>query len=160
MRRIAFYLLYLSLFRVRSGAQERPHPVSASGETTIKENLSGQKAVVYLRTWAVPVQLTDKGVSFPQCTDSRIPCSLTEKLIVSLNGIPIFMPRSAYADLGDVSTIEMIRRKSSIELLVRGGDASEAYTAKLICKDGKLVARKLYSAEDGTRPLQISHYFK
>ncbi len=78
---------------------------------------------------------------------------------MSINGTAIPLPKSAYADLGDVSTVELKRDARSIVLLVHGGDASESYMAKLIFQHGALIKRELYSSEDSAHPVEISRYF-
>lgn len=159
MQRVRFCFLYLWLCCSCPAIQAQTHRVQVDGETTVRQNIGRQEIVASLRTWSVPEQLRKTGVSFAQCSGSRVPCLLTEKMAVSINGTAIPLPRSAYADLGDVSTVELKSADYSIVLLVHGGDASESYMAKLIFERGALIKRELYSSEDSAHPVEISRYF-
>lgn len=89
-----------------------------------------------------------------------MPCSLTEQIRVLVNAKEVFIPRSAYADLGDISTAELTIRNGLIMLTVKGGDASESYVAELLFRHERLSERRLYSGENTKRPLEVSRYYQ
>ena len=72
----------------------------------------------------------------------------------------MFIPRSAYADLGDITTAELLRVITNVTLTIRGGDASESYVAELLLGKDGLAERRLYSGEDEQHPLQVTHYYQ
>ena len=136
------------------------HPVQGNGKTLIQEKVARQAVIVSVITMTIPKQILETGMSLPQCTGSRIPCSLTEAMRVSLNGTAAVLPRSAYADLGDLSSLELKGEGHSIVLVLKGGDASESYMAKLMFDHGALIRRELFSSEDSAHPMEISRYFR
>jgi hypothetical protein len=71
----------------------------------------------------------------------------------------VFIPRSAYADLGDIETAKLNVSNGRMTLTITGGDASEAYVAKLFFDRQRVLERRLYSGEDDTHPLEVSHYY-
>ncbi len=102
---------------------------------------------------------TRDGRRFAQCTKSRIPCSLTEAIRVTIAGKETPLPRSAFADLGDISDAQITLKGHRVVLVIRGGDASESYIAKLSFIKGRLVERRMFSSEDSSHPFEISRYF-
>jgi hypothetical protein len=142
-------------------AQGRGSKVAPSGETTVSAALGKTKAEASFRTSTVQVSGTqEKHRRFAQCTYSRIPCSLTEQVRVLIDGSEVFIPRSAYADLGDITTAEFAMNDNRVTLTIRGGDASESYVAKLLFGKDGLTERRLYSGEDEQHPLQVTHYYQ
>jgi len=89
-----------------------------------------------------------------------MPCSLTEEIRVLVNAKEVFIPRSAYADLGDISTAELTMRNGLMMLTITGGDASESYVAELRFRHDRLLERRLYSGENTKRPLEVSRYYQ
>lgn len=142
-------------------AQSRGSKVAPSGETTISAALGKTKVEALFRTSTVQISGTEeKNRRFAQCTYSRIPCILTEQVRVLIDGGEVFIPRSAYSDLGDISTAEWSTSDGRKMLTIHGGDASESYIAKLLFGKGRLSERRLYSGEDAEHPLEVSHYFQ
>lgn len=142
-------------------AQSRGSRVTPSGETRVSAVLGKIKAEATFRTSTVQISGTEeKNRRFAQCTYSRIPCSLTEQVRVLIDGNEVFIPRSAYADLGDITSAEFATTDNQVTLTIRGGDASESYVAKLLFRKDGLAERRLYSGEDDQHPLQVTHYYQ
>jgi hypothetical protein len=142
-------------------AQNRDLSVAHSGKTSISALLGKTKAEAVFRTSTVQISGTgEKNRRFVQCTYSRTPCSLTEQVRILLDGNEVFVPRSAYADLGDISTAELTMIDGKMMLTIKGGDASESYVARLLFGKEGLSERRLYSGEDVEHPLEICHYFQ
>jgi hypothetical protein len=142
-------------------AQSRGSKVAPSGETRVSAVLGKRKTEATFRTSTVQISATEeKNRRFAQCTYSRIPCSLTEQVRVLIDGNEVFIPRSAYADLGDITSAEFATTDSLVALTIRGGDASESYVAKLLFGKDGLAERRLYSGEDEQHPLQVTHYYQ
>lgn len=135
--------------------------IAPSGETTVSATLGKMKADVIFRTSIVHISDTEeKNRRFVQCTYSKIPCSLTERIRLLLDGNEVFIPRSAYSDLGDVSIAEFTMSGGKMMLTIKGGDASESYIAVLLFDKSGLLERRFYSGEDTEHPLEVSHYFQ
>lgn len=142
-------------------AQSRGSKVTPSGETRVSAVLGKTKAEATFRTSTVQISgAEEKNRRFAQCTYSRIPCSLTEQVRVRIDGSDVFIPRSAYADLGDITSAELAGSDNRVTLTIRGGDASESYVAKLLFGKDGLAERRLYSGEDEQHPLQVTHYYQ
>lgn len=141
-------------------AQTHAVKVAPNGETTLSAVLGTKRVEVGFRTATVQISLGKMGKNkFVQCTYSRVPCSLTEQIRLQVGGNDVFIPRSAYADLGDISTAQLTTHADLVTLTIHGGDASESYIAELIFNKQRLLERKIYSGEDPNDPLEISHFY-
>jgi len=141
-------------------AQNHGSRIAPSGETRVTATLGKIRLQAIFRTSIVQVTNTDENNRrFVQCTYSRFPCSLTDQIRVLVDAKEVFVPRSAYADLGDIVTAEWTMERGQVELVIKGGDASESYIARLVLSKGKVSERRVYSGEDPTRPLEIDHYY-
>lgn len=141
-------------------AQTHAVKVAPSGETTLSAALGTKTIKAEFRTATVQISLNEANErKFVQCTYSRVPCSLTEHIHLQIGGSDVFIPRSAYADLGDISTARLTTHADRVTLTIPGGDASESYIAELIFNSDRLLERKLYSGEDPNDPLEVSHYY-
>lgn len=135
--------------------------VASSGETKLSSVVGKIKIEVVFQTSITPASNNEhENRRFVQCTYSRIPCSLTDSIRVSIDGKEIFIPRSAFADLGDISTAELAMSNGRLILTIKGGDASESYIAKLLFNNDRLSERRLYSGEDPEHPLEVSRYYQ
>lgn len=79
--------------------------------------------------------------------DIEPPKTLTVKLSVKLDKLEIFIPLSAYSDLGNPSNINIKRSGSVIFVEIIGGDTSASYSAKLEFRGRHLIRRKVTSSE-------------
>ena len=141
-------------------AQTHAVKIAPNGETTLSAAMGAKKIEAEFLTTTVQLSLSESVTrKFVQCTYSRVPCSLTEQIRLQIGGNDVFIPRSAYADLGDISTAQLTTHADQVTLTIRGGDASESYIAELIFNKDRLLERKLYSGEDPNDPLEISHYY-
>jgi hypothetical protein len=144
---------------VSSGiAQQSNTPIKAVGLTTITRTEGRLRVQATFQTFQLDPSV--RAHHFSQCTGSKIPCSLTEELSILVDGKKIFVPRSCYADLGDINSAAIDFANGNVLLIVSGGDASESYIAKFIFHDLALQQRELYSGEDSNHPLEITHYYR
>jgi hypothetical protein len=141
-------------------AQLHPTTVSSSGVTTLTMSVQGKELKALIQTMVVPKTPTSSPEEhFAQCTSSRTPCVLTSQIKLLAGTSEIFVPRGAYADLGDIFSAELTMSNGLFVLTLRGGDASEAYIAKLEFNKDRVIRRSLYSAEDATHPVEVSQFF-
>jgi hypothetical protein len=131
--------------------------IASSGETTVSAKLIGTNAKALFRTSALSTEDGDSH-RFAQCTSSRNPCILLSQLQIFWRGHEIIVPRSAYADLGDATTAQLSVAHQRLMLTIRGGDASEAYIARIEFNEQRVLERRLYSSEDASHVLEVSQY--
>jgi hypothetical protein len=133
-----------------------------SGETKVSASIGKTKIVAILRTSTVDIgtpTAVDKTRRFAQCTYARFPCVLTGRISILVNESEIFIPRSAYSDLGDISSVEVSPSGNVFTLTVKGGDASESYIARLVFDKERVLERRLYSGEDPQHATEVSRYY-
>ena len=155
MKSIICLLLVLC---VQLAAQSRSSKMNPAGETAVSASLGKVKLHAVFNTSIVKINTDDKIPQFPQCTYSRFPCVVVQQLRLSVNDVRIFVPRSAYADLGDIQSAEFSNKAGRFILTIKGGDASESYIAQIVFSK-RLQERRLYSAEDPIHPLEVTHYY-
>lgn len=141
-------------------AQLQPTRVSSSGTTTVTMSVNGKELKALIQTMVVPkAAISSPEQQFAQCTSSRIPCILTSEIKLLDGASEVFVPRRAYADLGDIFSAELTMSNGLFVLTIRGGDASEAYIAKLEFNKDRVIRRTLYSAEGTAHPVEVSQFF-
>lgn len=100
---------------------------------------------------ALAAEPTDKGAARMGYRwggeDIEPPQSMVSQLVVTVKGDDVFVPLSAYADLGSPRTIEIRTTSRGFELVVNGGDASSAYRALLVFEGRLLTRRKVQHRE-------------
>lgn len=79
--------------------------------------------------------------------ENECPHSVLVGLAVSVGLDQIFVPRSAFADLGSPTRIDVKPGPSSFDVIVVGGDAATAYTATLKFSRTELKRRKIFGNE-------------
>lgn len=137
--------------------------VFANGETTIKDTVDGHQIVVKIWTREIDIGKSDPTrppISRNSCTYTRVPCSVVEAIQIVINGTSIPVPRSAFCDWSDLTTAKLATVENYPTLIVTGGDASEAYEAKIQFDTSKVVKRVLASGMDIKHPLEITAYYE
>lgn len=141
-------------------AQQHPTQVSSNGTTTVTMSVKGEELKALIQTMVVPKAAPNLPEErFAQCTSSRTPCVLTSQIKLFDGASEVFVPRGAYADLGDIFTAELTMSNGLFVLTLKGGDASEAYIAKLEFNKDRVIRRSFYSAEDIAHPLEVTQFF-
>ena len=91
------------------------------------------------------------------CTYARFPCSPVDYLEIFVNGQPLFVARSVYADLADVNKAKLQRKKGQFILTLDGGDASESFTLALFF-DEQLIKKRILKSNEANQVLQETTY--
>lgn len=94
------------------------------------------------------------------CTFSRFPCSLVNRLNISVDGRNIFVPRSVFADLSDLSRASLTENEGVFTLKIAAGDASEAYTAVIKFNSKRVMERSVTDPTNTDEVLQQTKYFE
>lgn len=93
------------------------------------------------------------------CTYSKFPCIAVTSIEIEVDGNELFVPRSVFADLSDITDIQLGASGKQMLLTLKGGDASEGYAVKVLFSKDQVVKRRLYSALQEP-PVQETTYFK
>lgn len=163
MKSLMLICLSLVLCAQPYAGERRASQINPNGETTVSAEFGKTKLVAIFQTSTVdigPPPTDNKPRRFAQCTYTRIPCSLTGQIRVLVNGRDTFVPTSAFADLGDIVSVEFSTKEDLFILTIRGGDGSESYIARLVFNKERLLERRLYSGEDKYHVLEVSRYYK
>lgn len=96
-----------------------------------------------------PADSCPSGNSWRWGAEQSCPNRRIASVNLSFRGRPVFVPYSAFADLGNPTTITLQRNGKSLryEITVRGGDAATSYECVLRFKGGVLQERHVKSAE-------------
>jgi hypothetical protein len=136
--------------------------VSPSGETNIAREFNKYRVNVKISTHEVEIGKPSDGlpeIRNNSCTYSRYPCSLVDRIDIKINETSIFVPRSVYSDLADISKAKLIASANSYILTLDGGDASESYKAVIKFNRERIISRERWSGEAGKKT-QETKYFR
>jgi hypothetical protein len=136
--------------------------VSSSGETKLLLRSGHDDVAVRFTTRTVPMP---KLVNAPSdrssaCTSSHDPCILPVNLRIVVGARELFIPYSAYADLGDVSSASLKYEDKLFTLTFIGGDASESYIATLRFSSQRILAREIRLGEDSAHISERTIYYQ
>lgn len=110
---------------------------------------SGRISVRVTVTSSPESQTCNAATSWRWGAEGICPKSFVGALEVKLGGMPLFVPLSAFADLGNPRTvsIELHKEKGRFAVVLTGGDAANSYSATLDFKDGHLNERVVRHGE-------------
>ena len=129
-------------------AQERK-AVASRGETFVVAVVRKSEIRVAITTHEVHIgKPSDKGLEETRssCTLSKYPCSVVDEIKIAIGGTPLFVPRSAFCDLADVSFAQLDADLQEATLTLTGGDASESYIVRITFGADRVKKRTLSSA--------------
>jgi hypothetical protein len=121
--------------------------VASRGQTTL-EATSGTttvKVTIYtheLRTWSQDEANPRQPDS--NCLDVRVPCSIVDAIRIVMNGKPVRISSSVYADLSDLNVAELTVGKEISILKLSGGDGAEGYDVKVEFDERSVRRRTVY----------------
>jgi hypothetical protein len=136
-------------------------PIASQGETVVAA--AGKLNVqVKIETHEVHIGKPSDGrpaVTRSSCTYSKYPCSIVDRIEITVNGNPLFVPRSVFCDLADLNMAKVKAGEKEAILMLYGGDASESYIAKIEFNVNQVKRRILSSAMSPDQPLQETTYY-
>jgi hypothetical protein len=136
--------------------------VASEGVTEIGVVLD--KRYIFVKITAHEIDIGKSSDKHPQerssnCTYSRFPCSVVDHLEISVDGHPLFVARSVYSDLADLTKASLSDNKAGgYELIMNGGDASESYTVK-VTFNASLVGQRTLRNNEAGQVMQRTIYF-
>ena len=92
------------------------------------------------------------------CTYSRYPCSVVDRLEIIVKGVSLFVPRSAFCDLADLNTAEINTSTRGITLKLVGGDGAASFVVNIEFDANRVKRRTLAGGESGGKLSQDTTY--
>jgi hypothetical protein len=125
---------------------------ATAGNLAVKVKIKAHEIQIGKPTDARPISIESN------CTYSKYPCSVVDQVNIAVNGNQIFVPRSAFCDLADLSRARISFEKNESVLSLEGGDASESYIVKIKFDAIRVKRRTLSSGTQPKKPLQETIY--
>lgn len=135
--------------------------VASSGETIVSTTTGKLSVQAMIKTHEMQIGKPSdvrpaEGES--SCTYSKYPCSIVDRLGITVNGRSLFVPRSAFCDLADLTRAEIKVSDSQAVLVLHGGDASESYIVRITFDSAGVIRRTFSSATSPALLLQETDY--
>jgi len=159
---VVFAILIICVSESYAETAIKQTTVKSAGETIVAAQFPGLAVQIKIGAHEVTIGKPSDGrpeAIRSNCTYSRYPCSIVDYLDISVNGKPVFVPRSVFSDLADLNTAEIRRDGNGAELTLNGGDASESYTIEILLNKAFIKSRTLIDGESG-KTLQKTNYFQ
>ncbi len=130
--------------------------IARGGDTVVTAKLRGSDLKVRVHT----VDLGRDHECAALAIDSRPSgdTSVVVGLIITLNGMNVHVPRSAFADITQPAAASIKAEGSAFRLSISGGDASEAYFVEIDFDAEKVTKRRLFSLLTPTRATEETRY--
>jgi hypothetical protein len=127
-------------------------PVKATGATALKATDGMVQARVSIKTHIVNIGVPQDALPKQRtsnCTYSRYPCSLVDRIDFSVDGKNVFAARSVFADLADIEGAGLKNDGNDFILSLKCGDASEAYNVTIRFNSTQVLDRKISDPRTG-----------
>lgn len=147
-------LLSFLLLSFQCVAQERG-AITQSGSTLLNAVSKKTSMTVIINTAKVGPA---KGLPLSQAENAK-EITVIQKLNISVDSHPIFVPRSVFADLVDPREASLRFEKGAFVLSVGGGDGADSYTLHVYFDATKVIRRTLYSTLIPNKAVEETHYW-
>jgi len=148
--------LCIAMAAVAADAQQA---VKSEGGTELRLRLSaGSQVVVTLMQARTGAFYPYKDALIWGGDVGELPPSLLVSVRIVSGGETIFIPLSAYGDLGDLKTAAIEKTEQGFRLSLHGGDAAGAYDATLSFSQGFLVSRLVTLREFPDQRREMTSY--
>jgi hypothetical protein len=137
--------------------------VKSAGETFVSKVFGKHTVDVKVQTHEINIGKPSDGIPNirdAKCTYSRYPCSVVDRLDIYVNKKPMFVPKSIYMGLSDLTLVNLLHEKNCTILVLEGGDASESYFVKIFFDNERVFKRQLFSALEPSNALEETTYNK
>ncbi|MFZ5503512.1 MAG: hypothetical protein ACOY3V_08330 [Pseudomonadota bacterium] len=159
--RLLMHLMMLLVAGCTYAAQPSTSVVS-KGETRLMFTAGHLSALVRITTHEMQIgKASDHRSAVVQsnCTYSRHPCSIVDRIDITVNGNPLFIPRSVFCGLADLNRADVKVDEERLILTLYGGDASESFIAKIEFDEARVMRRTiLVNGNSGFEPSQETVY--
>jgi hypothetical protein len=133
-------------------AHADPTSVASRGETLVVSGDGQPKVRVKIKTHEMQIgKPSDErpAVIESNCTFTRYPCSLVSRIEITVKGKRLFVPRSAFCDLADVSRADISVGKEGSTLTLVGGDGADSFIVKIEFDATHVKRRTVEGGESG-----------
>ncbi len=137
-------------------------PIAPEGRTVLQTKSNNVDVQITILTHSVAIGTvsdTDVKNTAKSCTYSRYPCSIVDKIDITVNGISVKVPFNSFCGLADLKDGHISFGKDYLSLLLTGGDASEGYSARIEFDKERVKHITIWS-EDEKKPLQEIIYHR
>ena len=157
------HLLLLSMIATTTAlyADQTEIKVAAQGQTIVAATVDKRVVKVTIKTHEVQIGKPSDvrpAVIDSNCTYSRYPCSIVDSIGITVDGNPLFIPRSVFADLADLNGASISTSKDVTILTLGGGDASGSFIVTIEFNATDVKRRTMWSGEDTDEPVQETTY--
>jgi hypothetical protein len=126
--------------------------VKPRGDTELAVTVGKLTALVRIKTHEMQIGKPSEGrpeVIQSNCTYSKYPCSIVDRIDIFVNGTALFVPRSAFCDLADLNRAEIHIDEKGSKLMLAGGDGAEGFVVKIEFDATRVKRRTLAGGESG-----------
>lgn len=138
---------------------QTPTTVGSEGDTQLKITLSnGASAEVVLRQEKVNDSYPYRHGMLWGGDDMELPKTVLTSIEVNVGKKPVFIPLSAFSDLGEVKGASLEITPKGFNLRLHGGNTAASYDAILTFKRGYLLLKKVMLREFPTQRWEKTDY--
>ena len=131
-----------------------------AGQPSSKVRQAGTTTVIaHWQEERLEVVVTSAPGRGTDCYSEQGQCFSIKKIEMKVSGRKLFIPKSIYSGLFNVSSIRLEPGKILSTLSMEGGDASEGYIVKIEFDRSRIKKKSLYSALSESEPLEVIKYF-
>ena len=155
-------VLILALSGLCAAAGTGQTDIKSAGTTVIESSQEGARIVVKIETHELDIGNSSAGPPktprSSSCTYSRHPCALVDRVEIRVNDRNLFIPRSAFCDLADLNTANLLMHADKYVLHLFGGDGAESYVVDIQFSASRITGRTVASATRKGQPLETTTY--
>ena len=129
----------------------------ASGRANITRHLDGHYIEISVKTSDAKIMPYREGFRWGG-EEAEAPATLVTLIVVQRDAKKLFVPLSAYSDLGNPRRVYLKGSVSGFEVRIAGGDAGTAYNASLVSDNEFLVRRRVTHGEFPGEAWEETHY--
>jgi len=142
-------------------ADQTTIPVHSQGDTLVAAKADKQNIQVKINTHEIQIGKPSDArpsVIESNCTYSKYPCSIVDRIDIIVNGRSLYVPRSAFCDLADVTTATINVGKRVSILRLAGGDGAESFIVTIEFDTNQVKRRTLAGGESGGQLSEDTRY--
>lgn len=145
-------------------SQQKWSRVAETGVTSLEGSVGSQRLSIQLYTRVVDIPLEDKQSAVnhaTNCTYSVSRCSDLYEVRVFVGGKEVFVPRSVFADIADLTNARILNGGGDVATLVlRGGVGDEVFEVHIRLDKKRILERDVYTmAGVKSGPLEVTRYY-
>ena len=131
--------------------------IAPTGSTSVSALIDGKAIEIKLQTFIA--KKSDPW--FPLNLDYYNELSFIQNMSISVQGKPLWVPRSSYADLFDARVASITSENGVFVLSITGADASDVYLVHIYFGPQRIFRRAVYGLEGSAKkPAEETRYSK